>query len=127
MKAVLLDTHAWAWTLMRDARLSESARAGIEQAGSVLVSPISFFEIAQEVRLGRWPEMAPLLSRLPAILDEQGGSVASLDPVVCTTAGSMTWQHRDPFDRLLAATAIHHNLPIVSVDPIFDGLVSRVW
>jgi PIN domain nuclease of toxin-antitoxin system len=127
MKAVLLDTHAWAWTLMSARQLSEKARASIEQAGSVLVSPISFFEIAQKVRLGKWPEMAPLVDRLPAFLDEQGGSVAALDPIVCTTAGTMAWEHRDPFDRLLAATAIRHNLPIVSADPVFDGLVARVW
>ena len=87
MRAVLLDTHAWAWTLTDDQRLSERARAGIEQAGSVLVSPISFFEIAQKVRLGKWPEMEPMIERLPAFLDEQGGSVASLDLVVRTSAG----------------------------------------
>jgi PIN domain nuclease of toxin-antitoxin system len=127
MRAILLDTHAWAWTLTDDKRLSERARAGIEQAGSVLVSPISFFEIAQKVRLGKWPEMEPLIDRLPTFLDEQGGSVASLDPAVCTTAGSMAWQHRDPFDRLLAATAIRYSLPIVSIDPVFDGLVTRLW
>jgi PIN domain nuclease of toxin-antitoxin system len=39
----------------------------------------------------------------------------------------MAWQHRDPFARLLAATAIRYNLPIVSVDPVFDGLVTRLW
>jgi PIN domain nuclease of toxin-antitoxin system len=94
---------------------------------AVLVSPISFFGIGRKVRLGEWPEMEVLVDRLPAFLEEQGGSVASLDPIVCTTAGSMAWQHRDPFDRLLAATAIRYNLPIVSIDPVFDGLVTRLW
>ena len=44
----------------------------------MLVSPISFFEIAQKVRLGKWPEMAPFISRLPALLMEQGGGIAAL-------------------------------------------------
>jgi PIN domain nuclease of toxin-antitoxin system len=127
MKAVFLDTHAWAWTLTGGSRLSKRARASIEQAQTILVSPISFFEIGQQVRLGKWPEMEPLVDRLPTILDEQGGSVAALDPVVCTTAGTMPWVHRDPFDRLLAATAIRYNLPIVSADAVFDGLIARLW
>jgi PIN domain nuclease of toxin-antitoxin system len=127
MKAVLLDTHAWAWTLTAGSRLSRRARASIKQAQTILVSPISFFEIGHQVRLGKWPEMEPLIDRLPAILDEQGGGVAALDPVVCTTAGTMPWAHRDPFDRLLAATAIRYNLPIVSADVVFDGLVARLW
>lgn len=29
--------------------------------------------------------------------------------------------------RLLAATAMHDNLPLVSADVVFDGVVSRVW
>jgi len=51
------------------------------------VSPISFFEIGLKVRLGKWPEMEALVDRLRAFLDERGGSVASLDLVVCTSAG----------------------------------------
>jgi len=127
MRAILLDTHSWAWTLIDHVRLSKKARASIEQAQSVLVSPISFFEIGQRVRLGKWPDMEPLIDRLPVLLEEQGGAVAALDPTVCTTAGTMTWAHRDPFDRLLAATAICHNLPIVSADAVFDGVVTRLW
>ncbi len=77
MTAVLLDTHAWAWSLVGDARLPARALAAMNQADRVLVSPISFFEIAQKVRLGKWPEMAFFIDRLPSLLQEQGGAVAS--------------------------------------------------
>lgn len=127
MTAVLLDTHAWAWSLGGDKRLSAPAIAAIEAADTVLVSPITFFEITQKVRLGKWPEMEPFVSRLPALLGEQGGSVAGFDPAICIAAGMMAWAHRDPFDRLLAATAMSHNLPLVSADAIFDGIVTRIW
>lgn len=127
MKAVLLDTHAWAWSLTGDRRLSGGARAAVERANRVLVSPISFYEIARKVRLGKWPQMAPHVDRLPALLDEQGGGVAALDPAVCAAAGAMPWPHRDPFDRLIAATALRFNLPLVSADSVFDGLVARLW
>ena len=127
MTAVLLDTHAWAWSLSDDPRLSVRAAASIADADAVMVSPVSFFEIAQKVRLGRWPEMAPFLERLPALLEEQGGRVAALEPGICLTAGTMDWAHRDPFDRFLAATALRYRVAIVSADAAFDGVVRRVW
>ena len=64
MTAVLLDTHTWAWSLAGDDRLSKPALAAIEAVDTVLVSPITFFEIAQKVRLGKWPEMEPFVGRL---------------------------------------------------------------
>ena len=42
MKSVLLDTHAWAWTLTGGSHLSKRARASIKRAQTILVSPISF-------------------------------------------------------------------------------------
>ncbi len=127
MTAVLLDTHSWAWSLADDERLSNPARAAIQAADAVLVSPITFFEIAQKVRLGKWPEMEAFVGQLPAILERQGGTAAGLSPSICAVAGMMAWSHRDPFDRLLAATAMHDNLPFVSADPVFDGIVTRIW
>ncbi len=127
MTAVLLDTHSWAWSLADDERLSQPARAAIQTADTVLVSPITFFEIAQKVRLGKWPEMEPFVGQLPALLERQGGAIAGLSASICALAGMMTWSHRDPFDRLLAATAMHDNLPFLSADPVFDGIVTRLW
>ena len=127
MSALLLDTHAWAWSFAGDDRLTASAVATIGQAETVLVSPISFFEIAQKVRLGKWPEMVQFVTQLPEILKRQGGSVAELGPAICVMAGMLDWPHRDPFDRLLAATALHYRLPILSVDTVFDEVVTRRW
>ena len=127
MSTVLLDTHSWAWSLAGDDRLSKPALAAIQAADTVLVSPITFFEIAQKVRLGKWPEMEPFVGDLADLLDRQGGSVAGFDPAICIAAGMMVWTHRDPFDRLLAATALHYNLPLVSADTAFDGIVTRLW
>ncbi|MBP2300924.1 PIN domain nuclease of toxin-antitoxin system [Azospirillum picis] len=67
------------------------------------------------------------MGRLAALLGEQGGSVAGFDPGVCIAAGMMAWTHHDPFEPLLAATAMHHNLPLVSADTVFDGIITRVW
>jgi PIN domain nuclease of toxin-antitoxin system len=123
VKSVLLDTYSWAWSLAGDPRLSDRATAAILRAETVLVSPISFFEIGQKVRLGKWPEMLPFVADLPALLERQGGVSAGLDQGICLRAALMDWTHRDPFDRILAATAERYGVVIISA----DGVVTRVW
>ncbi|ANK86557.1 MULTISPECIES: type II toxin-antitoxin system VapC family toxin [Rhizobium] len=128
MNSLLLDTHAWAWSLTGDKRLSAKAIALIEKAETILVSPISLFEIGQKVRVGKWPEMQPFVGRLPDLLQEQGAIAAALTPDVCLAAAMMDWAHRDPFDRFLAATAMENGIPIISADTIFDELAgNQLW
>lgn len=127
MTSVLLDTHDWAWSFAGDDGLSPRALAAIEEADTVFVSPITFFEIAQKVRLGKWPEMVTFIDQLPSLLQSQGGVIAVLGPQIRLEAGVMDWAHRDPFDRLLAATARQNSHLLVSADVVFDGIVNRVW
>ncbi len=129
MTAVLLDTHAWVWSFASDERLSPAARAAIETADAVFVSPISFFEIGQKVRLGKWPEMAAYVEGLPDLLRDQGGFSAPLTPEICLSASLEDWAHRDPFDRLIAATAETTGATLVTRDPVFGtrGAISTVW
>lgn len=122
MAAVLLDTHAWVWSFADDAQLSPGARRAILGADAVHVSPISFFEIGQKVRAGKWPGMVAHAPRLAEILRGQGGMVAPLTPEICLHAALRDWAHRDPFDRLIASTAELSGLALVSRDPVFRDL-----
>jgi len=105
----------------------------IRGAETVYVSPISIFEIGQKVHRGKWPEMAPFVDRLADLLAKQGARFAALTPDVCLRAATLPWDNRDPFDRLLAATAIGSGLAYISADEAFDqlnaldGWVARSW
>jgi PIN domain nuclease of toxin-antitoxin system len=127
--ALLLDTHVWAWTFAADGLLSPAARRAIAAAHTVYVSPISFFEIGQKVRLGKWPELVPFAPRLVEVLRDQGGVAAPFTPEICLSASLRDWAHRDPIDRLLAATCEQLAVPLVTRDPAFAGLdgIARIW
>lgn len=127
MTAVLLDTHTWAWSIIDQRKLSTRAKAAIVEADAVFVSPITFFEIALKVYLDKWPLMAPHADELPRLLAAQGAMLAPLDGAICLSAGGMAWRHRDPFDRMLAATSIERKLPLVSADTTFDDILTRIW
>ena len=125
---VLLDTHTWAWSLL-GTKITLVASHAMENATTTMVSPISVFEIAQKVHLGKWPDMAPKLPDLSAALIRQGGQWANMTPEIARLAGSLDWPHRDPFDRLLAATALVNGWVLISADTAFDSLIGlrRVW
>jgi PIN domain nuclease of toxin-antitoxin system len=127
LTTLLLDTHVWAWSLTNDRRITDRALSELTKAQTILVSAISFFEIAQKVRLGKWSEMAPYVDRLSDLLERQRGIATSLEAADSLMAGTMAWPHRDPFDRLLAASAIRRGIAIVSADTVFDAVVARIW
>ena len=129
MRQVLLDTHAWVWSFAAEHELSSVATQIIAEADAVFVSPISFYEVGQKVRLGKWPEMSRFVDDLPDILKQQGGLPAPFTPEICLHASLRDWSHRDPFDRFLASTSEILRIPLVSKDTVFDTLerVERVW
>jgi PIN domain nuclease of toxin-antitoxin system len=122
-----MDTHVWAWGLKDERRLSRAARDAIEQADTRFLSVISFFEIAQKVRIGKWPDMSDVVNDLPAVLDQQSGVLAPIDGPISLRAGLLEWEHRDPFDRMIAATAMARGLTLISADAAFDAVVKRIW
>ena len=127
MSDILLDTNAFAWALQGPGQLSSSAQRAMTAANRIYMSPISMFEITQKVRVGKWPAMAAIASNLAAYVALQGVTVVPLDVIICAAAGSMAWTHKDPFDRMIAATALHLGCPLVSSDAVFDGIVARIW
>lgn len=119
---VLLDTHSWVWALTNGSALSGPARNAIARAEAAFVSTISVYEIAQKVRRNAWPTMTrTILDRMIAV---EGSGVVFLPPSVeiMNEAGYLEWDNRDPFDRMIAATAIVEDLTVITKDKLFQDL-----
>lgn len=126
---LLLDTHAFLWWLDGDKRLSPRARRAIGDAGNaVWVSALTAFEIALKSRVGRLPHAEAVAGDVAGAILGQGFTALDLTVAHAQRAGDFPLTHRDPFDRLLAAQAIHEGLHFVSNDEAFDRLgVARFW
>ena len=128
MTALLLDTSAFAMVLVDDPRLPSLVLEQIATADRCALSAISLYEIGQKTRLGKWPEMAPHVADLAALAHEAGVELLPLSPAVALRAAVMNWDHRDPFDRIIAATAQDEALILISPDVAFDAAgVDRFW
>jgi PIN domain nuclease of toxin-antitoxin system len=126
---LLLDTHALLWFLADDPKLSAAAKAAlVDPANERLLSPISLLEIALKVRLGKLPLSAPFGVLFPAQLAVNRILLLPLEPRHVEPLTTLPLHHKDPFDRLIAATARVESLSLVSADPVFDTYgLTRLW
>jgi len=128
MSAYLLDTNAFAMILTGDPRLPPGIRERLIEATRIAVSVISFYEVGQKVRLGRWPEMQPHVAGLDARARDDGYDLLPLTPAAALESSMMDWPDRDPFDRMIATIARHEGLPLISSDTAFDAMgIARLW
>ena len=129
MRSVLLDTNAFAMVLTDDPRLPPDAKGAILSASKASISAITFYEIGQKVRLGKWDAMAPIAPDLVDFAVEAGFDLISVSARMAGAASLLEWSHRDPFDRMIAAVAIEEGSDLISSDRAFDDLgnITRLW
>ena len=128
MTAYLLDTNAFAMAITGDVRLPRAALERMTEASRLAIPAISFFEIGQKVRLGKWPQMADHVETLEAQASADGYDILPLSAPTALKASLLDWDHRDPFDRMIAATADREGLALISSDKAFDHLhLRRYW
>ena len=125
----LLDTHALFWWLyfpeLLPAKISEIL--GNPDA-RVFASAVSAYEMSYKHHRGRWPEVEPLVGAFEEVVTAEGFDLLPLSAVHAIRAGSYGPEHRDPFDRMLAAQAVVEGLTLVSKDRWLSGMgAETVW
>ena len=126
---VLLDTHALLWAAFRKDLLSPRARKLIQSStNEILVSAASAWEIATKYRLGKLPHAQVLVEDFIVKVTSAGYVLLSISTEHALRAGRLPADHKDPFDRMLAAQAIDEDLPLISNDQQLDAFgVRREW
>ncbi|MGL5075350.1 MAG: type II toxin-antitoxin system VapC family toxin, partial [Waterburya sp.] len=104
---ILLDTHIWLWYLLGNERLSKSLRAIIQnQDNELWLSPISVWEtviLAEKGRIELSSEPITWTKRYLKILEVKE---ARLTYEIALLSRELDFNHQDPADRFIAATAI---------------------
>lgn len=114
---LLLDTHTWIWALTDPDRLDPDARAAIEHGEHVLhVSAASLWELAILERRGAIDLRGDLESWIAYAMRELPVRELPITGAIAVASQRVPLDHRDPADRLLAATALEHDLVLVTRD-----------
>jgi PIN domain nuclease of toxin-antitoxin system len=61
-------------------------------------------------------------------MENAGYTLLAIDTECALRAGRLIADHRDPFDRMIAAQALALDIPVLSPDPQLDQFViRRIW
>ena len=91
----------------------------------IFVSAITFYEIENKIRL-RKLDLKP--QEIRAAFSASGMQSLAITDLYAELAATLDWEHRDPWDRLLAAQARLEQCALVSIDKVFDDIaVERLW
>ena len=92
--SLLLDTHIIFWFMTGSSKLSMVHRQQIgNRSQPIFVSAVSGWEISVKVRLGKWPQAAPLLPDLLAKLLAEGFQPLDITLAQAELAGSLPQVH----------------------------------
>lgn len=128
---ILLDTHVLLWWALDPDRLSSAAAASLqamERRGG-FASAISIWELGIKVQRGKLELGLPIAEFARRIERSQ---IIELVPVTTATwlrSLDLAWDHRDPADRVIVATALQQDVPLVTADSEIHrfGGISCVW
>ncbi len=118
--ACLLDTHTWIWLALDRTRIRVAADVVLREAGyrsDLCISSISLFEIANLVDRKRIDLKMPLRDWFHINFSASALTIVPVTPEIALASLSLPPDfHRDPNDRLIASTAIAHDLILCTRD-----------
>lgn len=133
MSVFVTDTHPLLWfTLNQRANLSKSALIALSDAeagnGYVYVPAMVLLETAILDRQGRINLKGGFLRWTESVLKNSGFGVAQLEPEIINSSVGYSF-NKDPFDRVIVATATELSFPLITKDSAItgSGLVEILW
>ena len=128
MTEALLDTHTLVWFAWDMPELPPSAKFILEDPQTVVkVSIASFWEIGIKASLSKWDLPGDVLA-LQILIEAQGIEIAPITVQAIHQITRMEQHHKDPFARIIAATALTSGSLLFSRDAVFDLYgVARRW
>ena len=112
----LLDTHTAIWFFNGDGMLSETAKRNILNfSNHKYLSIVSAWELAIKIGLGKL-DFDGKATGFVQLAENNGFTIVPIKTTHLTVLETLPLIHRDPFDRLLIATALAEQMTLITVD-----------
>jgi len=115
----LLDTHVLLWAANADKHGQISSNAGNilrNTSHELFISRVSLWEISIKFSLGKLPNLKNGTDDLFRFATDNGIRFLNIEQRYLKLLEGLPFVHRDPFDRLLVATAIAEDMTILTAD-----------
>lgn len=118
----LIDTHILIWFELPSPKLKSNILAILtDPTNEIYVSQVSLFEIAVKQNIGKTPDLNWDTKTIVKQIQKDKFDLLNIQNQHIQQYITLPFfdQHKDPFDRLIIATAISENLSIISADEKF--------
>lgn len=116
---MLLDTCALLWLAAGEDRLSRTVVERINTSISVAVSAVSAFEVAVKTAKDKLTLPLPAPQWWNRVIEHHHLTVLHVSDEIFLKAALLPQVHSDPADRIIIATALIHDLTVVTTDQVF--------
>jgi PIN domain nuclease of toxin-antitoxin system len=114
---LLIDTHTALWLLNEHEKLSSVAKECLlDEANEKFVSVASAWEIAIKHSLGKLTEFPGGVKLFLSEIYDSPIEIITVLPQYTEIVEELPYVHRDPFDRIIIATALCEDMSIVTAD-----------
>ena len=123
----LIDTQILIWSLVNPPKLSDDTQKKLKE-NTIWASQVSLYEIAIKQKIGKLPEFDITTRALVQQMERDGFHLLPLSNEHIAAYQDIPLQnnHRDPFDRLILATSLAENIPVISADTNFKLYTSYI-
>jgi PIN domain nuclease of toxin-antitoxin system len=122
LSTLILDTQVALWWLGDAPRLTRRLRRAIETADEVNLSSASTWEVAIKLAIGNLKLDLDPGTTFASVCAEQGFRLTSVEHADAWSVRDLAPSRADPFDRLIAATALRRGWTVASADGVFTEL-----
>jgi PIN domain nuclease of toxin-antitoxin system len=114
---VLLDTHAFLWSIAGDKKLSKTARKTfLDPRNRLFLSAVSMWEICIKISLEKLSLKSGWFKKIQNEMSTNAVQWLPVEMQHCVELTKLPFHHRDPFDRMLVAQARVEDLQVLSRD-----------
>lgn len=129
---IVLDTCVLVFDALFPEKLSDGAKKAIhnmEKKNQLCCSDISLWEIAMLIQKKRLDPGTDAQTFMRLMLDARGIEVLGITLEIATLSASISANHFDPADRIIAATAMQYDVGLVTCDKKLQGIpeLSIIW
>jgi PIN domain nuclease of toxin-antitoxin system len=133
VEVIVLDTHVIIWDALKPKMLSKQSKNAINQANErdgILFCEISLWEIAMLVKKERIFFDTSYQNFIKLVFASNNYQFQGITPEIAELSTQLPEEvNKDPADRIIAATSLIHNIPLVTKDSnlLKADSITTIW
>lgn len=125
---IVLDTAALLYWTLAGEKLSVKATQAIDGAQEIIISSISIWEIGLKARHGKLSLPLPVGGYVERLKEVEKVQIVPVTEATWLANLELVWDHKDPADRTIVATASLLGCPLITSDEqILSFYAAAVW